>query len=79
MDWIDKVLKDIRQMDNYSTRRYLDEIKKAVYDMCDEYVKDGASVQEAAVIAYSVIEHITPMFLSLWNYYIDMWEEERGL
>ena len=77
MDWIDKVLKDIRGMDNYSTRRYLDEVKKAVYDMCDEYVKDGASVQEASVIAYSVIEHITPMFLSLWNYYIDMWEDER--
>jgi len=28
MDWIDKVLNDIRGMDNYSTRQYLDEVKK---------------------------------------------------
>jgi len=73
MDWTDEVLND------GWARRLLDVYKNGVYEMCDNLVSGGAEVEEAALYAYATLTSIDESLADLWSYYIDMWQEERGV
>ena len=74
MDWTDKILRDM--YDNKNVRKYLDEVRSKVYDLCTDFVARGATQEEAAVLAEAVIEDIQPIYEGVWLYFVEQWIDE---